>query len=399
VALADELLAALNDPTYMWSHALKESSPDSQRLFLAMALLPQPVSADDLQIVHSAESASRVEPFIDSLRTLEDSFIKIEAAGYMSSRRWINFRNPSLQDFAYQYLDEYSDWLDTLLSSPVYYEQIAGVYNLAMAHSPGSWTEKKRGSISVKTDYREGPIKFQNIRQWVVIRHKRLMIRAFELAISDAELNAYHYVRYYDKPDVCNKLKELLEILKTFGMPASEELKAGLSNLVTRALEPTNEASAKVMIGLLRVNDTAEVIRAHSSPDAMKVLRRNILDKDTWKFALLSQIDSFLRVDYEDSMADWGEDYVSYAEEMISNMPDESDYGDYTRTIGELQDISSYLGIDLQDSISALEAARAEIPDEDESGNYENYNSESKPSRGSSDPLGELDRIFSGLLE
>src|ERR1700722_20746442 len=124
MSLADELLAALNDPTYMWSHALKESSPDSQRLFLAMALLPQPVSADDLQIAHSAESASRVEPFIDSLRTLEDSFIKIEAAGYMSSRRWVNFRNPSLQDFAYQYLDEYSDWLDTLLSSPVYYEQI-----------------------------------------------------------------------------------------------------------------------------------------------------------------------------------------------------------------------------------------------------------------------------------
>jgi len=131
MALADDILAVLDNPTHMWSHALRELSQESQRLFLTLSLLPQPILIDDLQIAYSAQSFNRTEPFLDSLRALDDSFISISAG--TRDRRWVDFRNPSLLDFCEEYLNQYSDWLDSLLSQPIYYEQIAGVYELAMA--------------------------------------------------------------------------------------------------------------------------------------------------------------------------------------------------------------------------------------------------------------------------
>lgn len=400
MSLADEMLAALNDPTYMWSHALRESSRDSQRLFLAMALLPPAVSVDDLQIAHSAEIASPTESFVDSLRTLEDSFIEI-SAGHRGAR-WVDFRNPSLQDFAYGYLNRYSDWLDTLLSSPVYYEQIVGVYSLAVRRSPGSWTTEKRGGLTVRTNYRDGPIAFNDINRWVAMRHERLISRAAELAASDSELHIYHYPNYFDKPDAGSKLKEIVKNLRTFGVLSTRERGSALSAVVAHALEPSNEAGANTIFELLRTRNTAEIIEAHIADAPMQVLRSNILDKDTWKFSVLSRIDEFLGIENEDSMADWGEDYISHAEELPYNMSGESDYDDYTGAIEELQSLESFLGINLHHSITALESARNELPpeEEEEADDYERYAATSeKRSSSHADPFRELDRIFSGLLE
>ena len=363
-----------------------------------MALLPPPISVDDLQIAHSAEDASPAESVVDSLRTLEDSFIRIES-GFIGAR-WVDFRNPSLQDFAYGYINEYSDWLDTLLSSPVYYEQIVGVYNLAMVRSPGSWTVQKRGKVSVRTDYREGPIKFQAINRWVAARHNRLISRVAELAASDGDLHTYNYRHYYDKPDVGSKLKEVLQILRTFGVLSIQELDAALSTLITRALEPSSEASAEVVLDLLRQRNTAEIIEEHTDAEPMQVLRENIIDKDTWKFSILSRIDEFLHMENEGSMTDLGDEYISYAEQLAYNMPDDSDYEDYSEAINELGSLSSFLGVDLHNSIAALESACSEIPSpEDERNDYEDYAAAAEPSPDRADPLRELDRIFSGLLE
>ena len=131
MSLADEILAVLDNPTRMWSHALRELSQEGQRLFLTLPLLPQPILIDDLQVAYTTQHFNKTEPFLDSLRALDDSFVSISAG--TRNQRWVDFWNPSLQDFSHEYLNQYTDWLDSLLSSPVYYEQIASVYELAMA--------------------------------------------------------------------------------------------------------------------------------------------------------------------------------------------------------------------------------------------------------------------------
>src|SRR5450756_196505 len=184
--LADDLLAILNDPTHMWSHALKEASRDSQRLFLTLALFSKALTVDDLQIAYSEQNSATSESFMDSLRALEDSFVKIRA-GYQGIR-WVDFRNPSLQDFSHEHLNEYSDWLDTLLSTPMYYEQIIGTYKLGMSRKPATILLKPRGSAPPIKTIREGDRKFDGIHRWLRRHHGQIATKAIDLALSGPRL-------------------------------------------------------------------------------------------------------------------------------------------------------------------------------------------------------------------
>jgi len=235
MSLAEEILKVLDDPTYMWSHALREASQDSQRLFLTLPLLPQPISTDDLQVAYSAQKVNQTEAFLDSLRALEDSFISIDASA--QSRRWVKFRNPSLQDFSHEYLNKYTDWLDRLLSKPVYYEQIINVYNLAMSRLPGSRTVST--GPPHRHSYHEGELRFTGIRSWVSNQHHDLISKAIDLALSRSEIRVtYQYVRQ----DLGIKLKELIEIILTFGAPLEQSTIQAFGKLINKALQPTSEA-------------------------------------------------------------------------------------------------------------------------------------------------------------
>jgi len=394
MSLAEDLLAVLNDPTYIWSHALRESSQDSQRLFLTLPLLLQPIAVDDLQVAYSSQRFNQAEPFLDSLRALEDSFISIDAG--TQGKRWVSFRNPSLQDFSHEYLNKYSDWLDSLLSEPVFYEQIIGAYEIAMSRLPG--VSKVSPGPPPRLVYDEGPVKFSEIRSWVVRRHEHLIGKAISLALSGSEIEP---VRQYEKKTISAKFKKLSEVILTFGEPSGLPTKQSLSELVDRALRPADESSAIAIHDLLRGGKAAHLVQRYSAGDAMDILRESILDKDTWKFSILSLIDHHLGINSEASMEQWGNDYLAYLEDFVYEMLQSDDYEDLDNAIHEIGDISSFLEVDLYDSISALENRRDHLPsEEDDDADYERYASEnSSASRSSSDSMRELDNVFASLLE
>lgn len=391
MSLAEDLLAVLNDPTYMWSHALRQSSRDSQRLFLTMPLLPQPILVDDLQVAYSSQKFNQAESFLDSLRALEDSFITIDAG--TQDRRWARFRNPSLQDFSHEYLNKYSDWLDGLLSEPVFYDQIIRVYEIAMSRLPA--VRKISPGPPPRLVRNEGPIKFPEIRSWVVRHHNYLIDKAMSLALSGSETEA---VRLSEEKRISAKFKEISEVILTFGEPSSHSAKQSLSELIDRALKPTDESSAVTIYDILRGGGkAASLIQRYSASDAMDVLRESILDKDTWKFSILSLIDQHLGIDSEASLEQWGNDYLAYLDGYVYEMLQSDDYDDLDNAIHEMEDIGTFLDIDLYDSISALESRRDNIPPEEDDADYERYTSENSSS--GSDSMRELDNVFASLLE
>jgi hypothetical protein len=393
MSLADDLLAVLEDPTHMWSHALRESSRDSQRLFLTLPLLPQPIAVDDLQVAHSGQVTTPAESFLDSLRALEDSFLQIGVE--FQGARWVDFRNPSLQDFSHQYLSEYSDWLDTLLSAPVYYEQIVNAYKLGMARDLDQ-TILTRGESGPPTrTVREGERKFDGIHRWLTRRHAQLIPKALDLASTGSQIHL-HYM--YESQDACSKLKELLQILLAYGIPPGDSVRQALSKVIQQALKPATKDSASIMFDLLRASQTADIIAVHAPSDAMKILRHNLLDKDKWKFAMLARIDELLGVGPDDSMTAWGRDYIAHAEGLEYQLSGNEDPDDYDEAIEELRDVSSFLGIDLYDQIDILETKRDELPQRRSDEDFESYDAASSKSN-SQDPSRELDRIFSALLE
>lgn len=386
--LADEILRVLDDPTYMWSHALREASQDSQRLFLTLPLLPQPISTDDLQVAYSAQKFSQTETFLDSLRALEDSFISIGAS--VKGRRLVNFRNPSLQDFAQEYLNRHTDWLDRLLSKPVYYEQIINVYNLAMSRLPES--QKISAGPPYKFTHQEGELRFTETRSWVGKHHQDLLGKAIHLALSRSDLRGkYRYLP--QRPDI--NLKELVDYIQAFGEPSDNSTIHSFGKLITEALQPSDEPSAQAILDLLRTRNTADIVERYSSSEAIETLRTNLIDKDTWKFSILSKIDEFLEIDAENSMNAWGHDYIDHVGGWVYEMSQSTDYDDLDNAIDELRDISSLLGVDLFDSIEELEGIRDNLPPERDDDDYESYSSSRSKD---SDSSRELDNVFASLL-
>jgi hypothetical protein len=403
--LADDILAVLNDPTHMWSRALGELSQESRRLFLMLTLLPHPILMDDLQIAYSAQKFNKTGTFSDSLRTLDDTFISISAGIRISisaatqNRRWIDFWNPSLQDFSQEYLNQHSDLLDSLLDAPTYYEQVTTVYDLAMVRHPDRWSLPSRsaGPPYTKIIHKESA-KYAGIRSWVTRRHSDLLAKAIELAASNSILSPDVYFRRTPRWKI---LKELIEIMLEFGDSLDRSEEQSFNGLIEQALESASKPSAADILELIQGNETGKLIERHYSGNALEVLRSSILDEDEWKFPLLAKIDEMLGIDPNVSMLEWGDDYVRYVNLIVDGLSNSTDWERLDKTIRELEDTASFLGLDLYDSISALETRRDNLPPERDE-DYEGYGSDSGSSDSRADDLSserQLNNIFGSLLE
>ena len=273
----------------MWSHALKELSSDGQRLFLTLTLLPNPVSSDVLQIAYTSQKITRSESFLDSLRSLEDSFINIvKISSYL---RGVGFRNPSFEDFAKIHLDGNTDWLDILLSSPRYYEQVQLVFDLAMAQS--------EVRIDPKTRLRKDtPVKYPGIAAWAQYRSSELI----EIAIN---LLGGERAEIFGNPRR-TRLGRLLEVVFTYGMPTDEVVVDKLRVAVKASLNPPTQTIAEATLELLLKPRYRALIDKLVQDKSAALMRANILDKDGWKFTILSKLDKILELDMEQTWLSWG---------------------------------------------------------------------------------------------
>jgi hypothetical protein len=347
--LADDLLAVLNNPTHMWSHALKELSVDGQRLFLTLTLLPDPVSSDVLQIAYTSHTSNRSESFLDSLRSLEDSFVAIEKR--YTDDRSISFRNPSLQDFANAYLDSNPDWLDTLLSAPKYYEQIIAVFNLAMAQTAQLIDARTRSR-------KDAPPKYPGIKGWVDRRADKLTETAIKL-LAAVPTDFFRYVRK-------TRFGQLLEITAVYGLPTKKKVLHKLRVAAALAVQPSTQVEAKAMLELLSEPVYRRLLDKLLQDSAAAVMRESILDKDSWKFAILAELDKLLELDSEETWDSWGSDYVEYARQLAEDLADSDDDEDLRMAIDELTSIGTMLGVDLYSEINALEQRRDDLPEGDD---------------------------------
>jgi hypothetical protein len=95
-----------------------------------------------------------------------------------------------------------------------------------------------------------------------------------------------------------------------------------------------------------------------------------------------------------------GEDYLAYLEGFVDEMLQSEDCDDLDAAIHEMEDIGSFLDVDLYDSISALESRRDNMPSEEDDEEYDRYASGNSPgNRSRGDSMRQLDNIFESLLE
>jgi hypothetical protein len=368
--LADKVLAVLDNPTHMWSHALKELSSDARRLFLTLVLLREPVSTDVLQVAYTSQIVNRSEPFIDSLRSLEGSFVRIDRTYFFSGRR-VSFRNPSLQDFANRYVDENSDMLDVLLSAPCFYEQVISVFSLSMAK-----------------------VKYPGIRRWVERRADKLIERAIDLLVTEKTKTVEGLA-----------ISQLLEVMTVYGAPANVKTLEKLCGGFREAINPLNLRSADITVGLLQKPAYKNILDRTLQEDSAEAMRYNVLSKGTWRFGILAKLDDVTGRKRSESWASWGNDFMDYVRQLAADRYRLQSYEDLRRAILEISLISKIFSVNLDREITILkkrqesfdglgidEHAPSEDSDDDSDADW------SDEAQAWAYDREQLDRIFDSLL-
>lgn len=389
MTLADELLEVLNDPVHMWLHALRDLPYATQRLFLTLALLPTPVSLLDLQLAYMAQEFERTEALLDSLRSLEDSFIVIGGPPARKAtpqrQREIRFRNPSLEEFGYSYLNTYPDWLSAVLSRPTYFEQIAKAFDLASSRNDGG--------------RRAGSYRYPEISAWVAANAAQLLSSSISLIAANVERPIH------GRKGQIERLGLVLEFIHAY-KPSMEPGDSGVLRLfIQDALDPSSQRSAEDVAQLVENDRARRLLDELADVNSANKLRTNLLDKDEWKYSILLRLDQRLGL-HQTSMASWGERYISYAEQLVDDLTDCDDADTLEAVIRELEDMAAYLDVDLSTEINILQAGYDDIAPKMERryDSYDEWIDEEYPHQVTDLPRGstaaeKLDRLFESFLE
>lgn len=356
--LADELLDVLDDPSKMWSRALCELPRDAQRLFLTLATVGAPVAVDDLRQAYTAQSFEPESTFLDCLRSLDDSFFSIASRRVGSwsfsvrddaTVRYVDFWNPTVSDFSQGYLDENTDWLDAVMGSPVFPDQLSTIFGLAM------------------TEY-AGAAKFPNIRKWVRRSQESLLEEFIVLAVDQDEHNRVS--RPYG--DKYSGLADVTRIVRWVRRESPEACLDLFRDYVSSQLRPRTERELKVVWYLVGDERDRAVLQKLTGIAPLLELRSGILDLDEWKYPYLVTLDGAIaELDQATSLADWGEGYQTYLTSRISDLEAQDSYEGLQDAMREVQDAMDVLGVDLSSELQDIEYLIENFPrepDEDDDG-------------------------------
>jgi hypothetical protein len=304
------------------------------------------------------------------------------------SRSKIGFRNPSLEDFSHAYLDRHPDWLSGLLRAPIFYQQVTAIFKLAMAETDSN----SNGSPKYR---------YTGIRSWVHAHSERLLTLAIKLrddnkaGESFGEHRGRRIIFMSEAPDPALRLSELMEIVKVFGPLRGTSARDGLLALAEIALDPHSKKTAEAILDILKVDWSRKMLDDLVGVDTASMLRGAILNKGTWKYSILHNLDGFLGIESYESLESWGNDYVGYAAQIVQVVSISDDEDEVYAAIQELQNIGDFLGVYLDDEIQVLEEYYSNFPASKD--DYDEIRS-TKGESGLGDASRELDRIFETLL-
>lgn len=131
----ERFLLSLDNPSKIWQHAFeKQLSNASRHLLLVLASLPGEVLLEDLESAFNSfyRYRRKKEGFASdpghlksSLKELESNFIRINRTG---GDLVVKFHNPSIRDFVSSFLQENPMYVEDLINSAIFFDQITELW-------------------------------------------------------------------------------------------------------------------------------------------------------------------------------------------------------------------------------------------------------------------------------
>jgi hypothetical protein len=178
-------------------------------------------------------------------------------------------------------------------------------------------------------------------------------------------------------------------------MPVDPIVVAKLKTAAESAINPYSESYSDIMLELLSRPDYRALLERLIQRDAVRAMRGNILDKDSWKFAALNKLDDMLDVDFEETWPSWGDEYLDFARARAEDLANSDDDDALQAAIYEMNNMGELLTADLYAEIEMLEQRRRDLPEEED---YDDTSESRAASRKKVDESAQLDAIFESLL-
>jgi len=377
VNLGQEILVVLNDPTRMWEHAIAALSPDARQLFITKTLLPERVSLEDLNEAAKVPSRLGLESLTASLQALEDSFLSVLVPADGSSDRYISFRNPSLEDFAYAYIDRNTEHLSTTVAEAIYFEQISTVVRLSNALSRDG-----------------GGLRHTGVVAWVT-RHRALVLeRLVALLSSQVPSQIFSWERGGGERE-----QFVLDCSLRWGTPLSSANRA----LMKERLQSLNSRLDRVwvdwsieLLSPIRRRELVDSIIGRSTLDDLRdnLICRQYSAGDGWHFTRLAEIDRISERTSAETKVDWGADAIDYCRNLAWLLRESEDGDEIADAIREIEELSQFLDEDLEQERFDLESRRESLPSEPDD---EEYEQRSSP-EAAEDSWEAVDELFETLV-
>jgi hypothetical protein len=370
--ITDEICDVFDHPRRMWAQVYASLSPAAQLVMVALALAGPVIPLSELEEAVSISHSEVIGQLESSLRELDDTFIKITRSGRYGDTVYVDFLNPSIQDFIESVLEGTPELVRSFIAEAPSISQPSTVVRMAEAQS-----------------HTVGP-DFPRMRTWVARNASMIIDSMITIAMKDLTTHgsdAGHIVSIVDFAD------------KHFPSVRLPKLQDLLDRIFAH---PNQHGSIPVYFSLLMENRRQAVVRRHLKYDFFESALQ-------WAVSAAASPGNFeavvaMQQTKGGTGADWDAIYTAFRLAITSRVAslgedDDDDIWTLQRELDEYGRLADELGVDIDELKDAFEAYISEIPPEDD--DYEESGSvgSTYASRNAEKELNEMDAMFLQLTE
>lgn len=328
----------LNYPESIWKHVYENQiSKFSQCVLANLMTAGAPILLDDLkQLIqnfaktHSKKyeiSYSEID-FKKSIRELENTFISIRKDSI--NKFAVDYQNPSVQDFLVNYFKEFPDYIEDIINSSIYFNQLFKIFAIEEYYQMRGETVQMKNRIILKGNLKEIYI--------------NKILTDFDLfntsVISSVIYSGINYFKWYKKQ--YSDYTKINEITTEFLVDKYPIIKQFILDRFQSIIEP-NDLSGEELGYYINILDQFKDECTFDKNETVKTFSKNIV--------MLQQTQDFER--FEDLFPDEYQEFIESDEDFLNNikelMKEESSNAEedsLADTLSEIEYIGEKFGID-----------------------------------------------------
>jgi hypothetical protein len=378
---SNKFIDFLNYPESIWKHVYENQiSKFSQCVLANLLTAGAPILLDDLkQLIqnfaktHSKKyeiSYSEID-FKKSIRELENTFISIKKDSI--NKFAVDYQNPSVQDFLVNYFKEFPDYIEDIINSAIYFNQLFKIFAIEEFYQIRGEIVQRKNRIILKGNLKK------------IYINKILTDLDFlnSSVISRVNFSGTNNSQWYKKQ--YSDYTKINEITKEFLVDEYPIIKQFILERFQSIIEP-NDLSGEELAYYINILDQFKDECTFDKSETIKVFSKNIV--------MLQQTQDFER--FEDLFPDEYQEFIESDEDFLNNieemMKEESSNAEepyLEDTLYEIKSVGDKFGIDYYGIKEKIEARMQVYRTKQE----EEYNWDDEKKESSYEPLNENDTI------